>query len=390
MAYVIDGKLYLQDGSHPSVQLTSSGEDRSPVFSDDGERLVFYRGVLSHNVYMINADGSQEQALVTRDLLTSLGLGYDASTELRSMAFIPGTHQLLFNTHQFQPTGVEPDDANRLSAKPNQDLLLVDADTAEIKQLLAPGQGGIFQVSPDGKLIGVQTLDHIEVIGLDGQLIHNDLATYPAAWLYNSQPDIYWAQDSSRLSVVLPIPTGSALDSPGPQPRTVWQYFMNGGPVTQIQLSPPPIGNSFSISPDGDWIAYTYYYYPGQTDPATATGTYIGRLPDGGSQLAASVESYGLPESFRWSPDNTHFIFSNEQSQLFLGDVSGQITPLAAGQFLGWINDRQYLYLAEKIFLGEIGKETNQMVTNIPANVPYTNSAYFAYIVVEREPGKEK
>ena len=390
MAYVIDGNLYLQDGNNPPIQLTNNGQDHSPIFSDDGEKVIFFRGLVSHDVYSINANGSQERALVTSSLLTALDLGYDDSTEIRSLAFVPGTHQLLFNTHEFKPKGLELEDMNRLGAQPNQDLLLIDTDTAEIKVLQDSGRGGIFQVSPDGKLVGIQAINHVDVIGIGSNFIHKNLATYPTAWLYNRKPDVYWTQDSRELSVVLPIETENALDATGPEPRTIWQYSMDGGPAVEIRLFSPPIGNSFNISPDGDWVVYTYDYYPGKTDETVTPGIYIGNLRAGSSQLVETAGLYGLPYSFNWSPDSVHFVLVGIQSQFFLGNVSGEITPLTEGRFLGWIDESRYLYLAGKIFLGEIGKETNLIVANIPASIKYINPDYFTFVFVKREVREEK
>jgi hypothetical protein len=47
MAYIVDGNLYLQDSGNEPIQLTDSGEDHTPIFSDDGEKIVFFRGVPS-------------------------------------------------------------------------------------------------------------------------------------------------------------------------------------------------------------------------------------------------------------------------------------------------------------------------------------------------------
>ncbi|MFZ5909936.1 MAG: TolB family protein [Chloroflexota bacterium] len=227
MAYIVDGNLYLQDSGEQPVQLTDSGKDHAPIFSDDGEKIVFFRGELPYEVYSINTDGSQEQALVTGSRLIALGLGYDAFTELRTLDFVPGTHQLLFNTHQLSPLYIETRNLEYEYKLSNQDLLLVDTDTSEIKKLLKPGQSVAFRVSPDGKLVGIQAADHIDVIGLDGKTIRHNLTTYPSTWLYIWEPDIYWTQDSDKLNIVFPILDGNALTKSGPDPRTFWQYPLN-------------------------------------------------------------------------------------------------------------------------------------------------------------------
>jgi hypothetical protein len=388
MAYVVDGNLYVQDGSNQPIQLTHSGEDSAPIFSDDGRNIVFFRGQIPYDLYAINADGNGELALLTSSQLVALNLGYSDITEIRSLAFVPGTHQLLFNAHEFKPSDIVLENMNYLGAKPNLDLLLVDTDTAEIKRLLPPGEGGPFQVSPDGKMVGIQTINHIDVIGLDGKIIRRNLATYPSAWVHLWTSNISWTQDSSKLNVIFPISIGSVLDSTGPEPRTIWQYSINGNLATvQIHLAPSPIGDSFNISPDGNWIIYTYYYYPGKTDEMVTTGIYLGNLRDGGSQLIEGAELYGLPQSFEWSPDNIHFIFEDRiQPQLYLGNINGETTPLHRGQFLGWIDASHYLFGNGRI--GEIGKEESLNLVNMP--IPQSNAEPFTFIFLKHKTKEEK
>ena len=43
VAYIIDGNLYVQDSGGQPIQLTSSGKDSQPIFSDDGQKLIFRR-----------------------------------------------------------------------------------------------------------------------------------------------------------------------------------------------------------------------------------------------------------------------------------------------------------------------------------------------------------
>jgi hypothetical protein len=73
MAYVVDDNLYLQDGSNPPIQLTHSKEGRIFEFSDDGEKIVFYRQGMDvgdeGGTYSINADGSREQVLITKKMV---------------------------------------------------------------------------------------------------------------------------------------------------------------------------------------------------------------------------------------------------------------------------------------------------------------------------------
>jgi hypothetical protein len=369
MAYIADGNLYVQDSGEQPVQLTDSGKDHTPIFSDDGKKIVFLRGDLPYEMYSINVDGSQEQALVSSSKLIALGLGYDAFTEPQTLAFMPGTHQLLFNTHQLNPLYIETKSLEYQSAKPNEDILFLDTDSTEIKELLDPGQGGLFHISPNGKLVAIQTRDHVKVIEQDGTVFYPNLTTYPTSWLYLSDLDIYWTQDSNKLNVVLPIATGSALDNSGPEPRTIWQFPMNNKSAIGTSFSPPPMSYYFSISPDGNWVVYNFTDAAKKTNEVAASGIYIGNLRDGDSKLINSEKINDLPYSFVWNPGSTFFIFWDGQDHLFLSDINGEITQNAAGLFLGWIDDSRYVFLSGGVVMGEIGKEENVRVIQLPSGI---------------------
>lgn len=374
MAYITKGNLYIQDSGDQPVQLTNSGQDHSPIFSDDGQKIVFNRGNPNHHtyeVYMINADGSGERALVTNNLLLALGLGYDEAAEPVNLAFVPSTHQLLFSTEQFPPSALRGGD---MRLKSNDDLLLVDADTGQIKQILSFGRGGYFQVSPNGKLVWILTADRIDVIDLNGKIVRHNLTAYPSTWPGTSTPFIFWRQDSNKLYAIPPGKLGV------PEPDTIWQYPLNGSPAVETHFSPPPMSFYFSISPDGNWVVYTF------TDPAkltheTATqGIYLGNLRNGTSKLVYTPTSDDLPFYYYWNPDSAHFIFEDYKDQMFMGNVDGGITPLHRWRFFEWIDNSHYLYAG--VAMGEIDKEAGVKVAELPAGVEYFN---FFYVKPEQQ-----
>ena len=379
LAYIIEGNLYVQDSGGKPTQLTDSGEDHTPIFSDDGEKIVFFRGDLPRDVYSINADGSQEQVLITSSLLTNLGLGYSEFTEPRFLTFIPGTHVLLFQTHELDPQIIQTKDINRLGAKLNQDLLLVDTDTAKIQRLKASGQASFYNMSPNGQLVWILAEDHIDVIGLNGKAVYSNLTTYPPASPEITMPDMYWAQDSSMLSLVLP-PSKTALGYNGPEERTIWQYPLDGSPADEIHLMPPPVGSFYDISPNGNWVAYIYSYYPGIPEEAKTSGIYIGNLRDGSSKLVESEEVIWFPNSFAWSPDNRHFIFWDNRSHLFLSNINGEVSQIAVGSFLGWIDSNRFVFINGGVAMGKIGKEANVRVADLPTGIKYFNQTYFTFV----------
>lgn len=372
VAYIIEGNLYIQDSGGQPLQLTNSGEDRLPILSDDGEKVLFFRGAgeKQYRLYGINPDGSQERPLVTGEILASLGLGYDQFAEISDWQLVPGTHKLLFDTQQFKITSemVGGYSGHWPRFESNQDLLMVNLDTAEITKLNQNSwKERIFQVSPDGKMI----TDSYSIFDLHGNLIR-DLITPLSIWK-GKYVFPFWTQDSNRLIILPPI-KGNLDPVDGPQPRTIWQYPLDGNQGVETRFYPAPMGSEFSISPNGNWIVYAYYYYPGETDENVPDGIYLGNLPDGSSRLLGANSFYGWPSSFYWSPDSEHFIFSNNRtSQLYLGDVDGNIQSLNDTGFLGWINDKSYLYQknGDSVAMKTVDDDENVLVVNLLKGIQY-------------------
>lgn len=353
MAYMIDGNLYLQDGTNPPVQLTNDERrDHTPVFSVDGEKIVFLRGLIPYDLYSINPDGSQEQLLVSGSVLSRLGLEYDeVLTEIHFFDFIPGTHQLIFSTHELDEHHLEIQSRHDLIPLWNSDLLLVDADTAEIRRLLPPGECYDFVIAPTGNMIAVLRHYRIDIVDLSGRIIRQNLFTYTPTEPDPLVPDIFWREDAAELFVTLPIGTEHIALS-GPEVRTLWRIAIAGSSRTQISFDPPLVSTEYYISPDGNWILYNYYYYPGKTDESITAGLYLGNLIEGDSQLV--VEGY-VPG--HWSPDSFHFLY--EGLEWGLGTTDGQSDPVAIQyRLFGWIDDSHFIYFddyqAEYITMGGI------------------------------------
>ena len=368
-AYVFEGNLYIQDGSGPARKLTESGEDWYPSFSDDGKKIVFYRGLIPHELYSVSVDGSEERALITQDVL--LNLGYGDSTELRSLAFIPRTHRLLFNTHELDPLNVESKDQNRRGAKQNNDLLILDVDTGEIKPLLPPGAGGNFLVSPDGNLVAIQSDGRIDVVNIDGEIVYRNLVAYSPSQPTVLEPYVYWMPDSSGLLVLLPDKAQYELE--GPSTYTVWRYAFNVSAALRVPLDPPVTdAGPFGISPDRNWILYN------QFDFGALVSLNIGDLRNNTSQ------EYGqpcLPQG--WSSDNRHFVCEIIGQGLLLGSVSDPPVFIHPGIFLGWGDTSHYLYFDKSIgmvVLGEINGESVRLLHGAPTSSLRNGRNFFTFI----------
>jgi hypothetical protein len=355
MAYIMGGNLYFQDGSNPAMQLTNSGEDWLPIFSDDGEKIVFMRG---KEIHSINTDGSQEQVLVTNEILRAIDSSYSVSTGFLGLTAVSSTHLLLFSTQDFDGTLW------------HGDLFVVDTDTAEIKRLLLPEQGGDFYVSPDGKSIAIDTTEQIDVIDIRGETIYRNLLTYISSEPIFLSPGIHWMPDLTGLVVILPVPT--YYESNEPPDYTVWHYALDGTPGKQVSLDPLPRGHYMAkVSPDGNWIIYNNY---------KQSAFYVGDLRTGHTELYES-QLYVDYYDWSWSPDSKHFIYK-AAGKLYLGSMTESPVVIGSGGFLGWVDSNHYLYYEDKtIVYGEIGG--GQKIIFTGANQFFQNRSTFTFIFPE-------
>ncbi len=374
VAYIFSGNLYVQDSGKELLQLTNSGKDHYPIFSEDGKKIVFTRDF--NTIYSINPDGSQEQELVTPAILGNLGLGYTGAIEPVYLDFLQDTHNLLFIVR----------DSGKLD---NRNLFLVNTDNAEIKKFSELKQAELVQISSNEKLAVIKTAENISVIKLDGTMLYHNLAAIPATF-----EDVYgvmtqWTQDWSKLFYVPLAPKAGAKGGYLIEPRALWQFSMNNGAAHEIHLSPPLMGDMFSISPDGNWVVYTYI------DPLEETkdketkpyGIYLANLRNGTTQFLGDAGLDSLPSYYSWSSDSAHFIFENANDKMYLGDVHGEITPLNSYNFLNWIDSSRYLCLYRGLTMGEIGKDEIVRVVDFSA-LDFEHFNHLNFVFVKPNTGK--
>jgi len=377
VAYVVGGNIYLQNGSNAPIQLTSGEKDLFPTFSDDGKKLVFLRGQIPRDLYSVNLDGSGERLLISGESLALIGREYNVYSELKSFAFVPGTHLIVFNTRQLGKNDVEYKDWNRSSSKDMDDLLILDLDTEEISQLLPSGMGGDFSISPDGNLIAVQGDGRIDIVTIDGQVVHNNLGTYVPTSPYVINPRMFWTSDSKEL--IVSLPATKVADFSGPETLAIWRFSIQGGGKSEITLDPPLLDADFEVSPDGDWILYNYFYYPGKTEESITSGLYLGNLRDGSSQLYAQGTNFPI-----WNPDSKHFVYDGP----FLGDVDNSPLSMGHGRFLNWVDASHYLFYqseTEKLMLVDINGDEIDIPHAIPASSLRSGSAGFSFVSIVLE-----
>ncbi len=390
MAYIVDGNLYVQDGSNPSQKLSDSGKNWYPVFSDDGGKIVFYRGEKindNNNIFSVNADGSRMQEIITTAWLDTL----DAGTKAGHLAFIPNTHQLVFNTYlcpEFDPSSTSGCTVG---------LFLVDSDTGKIKKIMKPALGGWlsdepwirnFSISPDGKLLSISHAGKIDIFDMEGNIIRQSIMKYPPGMPFELYARVYWLPDSSGLIIALPTETdfyGPRLS--GDPTYSIWRYLFDGDVATPIPLNPPlswahmESNDIISISPNREWVIYLTEDYK----------LYKGNLLDGNTNLLLPYR-YFLP--MLWSLDNIHFAHLSNPEGNILASVKAP-PGYPPGQFLGWIDRERFIYFPYStsmnkdnipVLVGEVNGEnikTYETKVFVPHVAPYSYSFAFAILEIK-------
>ncbi|MBC7877725.1 MAG: PD40 domain-containing protein [Anaerolineales bacterium] len=355
--YVKGGNIYLINGLNLPRQLTHSGRDRDPIFSDDGEKIVFYRGEDDNDVYSINADGSNEQLIIKSKSLPTLAQG-----DIKALTFVPKTHLLLFNTYLCNPS---PQGPSYNAPECTVGLYRVDTDSGEISIIVGGLTGNTmqernFEISPDGTFISVSSSGHIDIYA-GNRIIYPDAVHYYRTPPDEYLPQQYWLPDSSGLIAVVAADQESNEPATPPSTYSVLRYTIKDNQVVQIPFELPIIFNSgcnFSVSPDTNWI---FYISDGNGQGVGTPSLYIGNLNNGSTQLfdwdgRCPSSYYSDPQ---WSPDSKYFA-----SQKTIWSVEGSSISIG-GDFIAWIDSNHYLYTIydanipkTSTFIGEIGGDT--------------------------------
>lgn len=349
MLFTKDGDLYFQDGENTPVKLTHVGEKApSPILSDDNKKVVFFREESGFsNIYSINADGSQEQTLVRNRAPLPV-----SPNQNNSQAFVPETHLLLFNTYACESQKEESLCATGLSR--------LNTDTGEIKELVTPDKpdqhnlGGNFKVSPDGKMVSVVAIGHLDLFSIDGRVIRRNILPYTPSTTYNLFPEQSWLPDSSGLIIGLPNTIYDSVAYGDVPAYTVWRYTIDNNIAVQIPLDPSPMFYEFHASPDGNWILYG-----GVAEYESSL--YIGNLVDGETRFFDNA----VYPHFSWSPSSKKFLFANKLGALDKPPATiGIINPL------GWIDNTHFTY--HELLVGIPDTDIQILVAEIKGEIIFT------------------
>ncbi len=348
MVYVKEGNIYLRDGLNTPKQLTFSGHDRDPILSDDGQKIVFYRGEEDEHVYSINADGSNELLIIESKSFHPLSQG-----QIEALTFVPNSHLMLFNTYLCNPN--IPGSYNAPDCIVG--LFQADINTGE-NDVIVTGLSGNrlqkrnFEISPDGQWISVAASGYVDIYHMNNPLappIYPGAISYDRTFPDEFLPGQYWLPDSSGIIVVVAADGSSNEPTTPPSSYTVFSYDLQNNRVLQIPMDKEILwgfgskATSWSISPDRNWISFI-----------NDGKFWVGNLSSGQVQILEGMG--GDIYFFNWSTDNKHFAFSNNTGHI--GDIGGTLIP-HEGIFMEWLDPTHYIYESEGAGykIGEIGAE---------------------------------
>lgn len=344
MVFNQHGELYFQDGNNLPVKLADISEKSSPTLSDDNQKVIFYRD--DGNTYAINTDGTDERLVIQNSRWISTASG----TNYWGFSFIPHTHQLLLETDLCE--------SQEYGAPCSVKLFITDIDTGKTWELMDLGLAyqhnrniRNIEVSPNGKMIAVGTMNGVDIFKINGKIIRHNILSYKPSQSPILFPSIFWLPDSSGLIVALPnaFYVSMAYNDDFPA-STIWRYTIDSNVAVQIPFDPPPMSDTFQVSPNGNWIVYGGLGYD--------TAVYLGNLIDGHTEILGDAEQV----DFSWEPDSKYFTATSGVS--ILGAIDKPtLTPIchldqwiSPGHFTCWNAENTGLRLRMAEIDGEIIK----------------------------------
>lgn len=349
--YVKDGNVYSwQPGGMPAL-LAAAGDAFDIRLSDDGSAAAFTRGPDWYNqeLWAVNSDGSGLRQLVSQATLTSYITQPDAiSARIYQFDFIPGTHDLAFNTQlTFEGPGLFL----------NDDLRVVNADTSTLVTVLPPGSGGNFYYAPDGSRIGLSTPTQVSLVNPDGSG-RSDVLTYPYVITYSEYlyyPPLVWKPDGSAIRVVIPPQDPLAAS---PDQTRIWHLPADGSAPSLLMAvnAVPFFFHVPAISGDSSRTAYLVEITPGSPP---ILELHLANVDGSGDTVYATGDL-----QFRgWSKDGLHFVYTDGSPNPKIGEYG--VAPISLGAItnligLEWVDSSRFLFQNNngtefRLWMGEIG-----------------------------------
>ena len=336
VVYTSGGNVWVITAGSPPVQITASGGTERVLISSDGLKVAFTRRASPADpaeLYSINVDGTGNTLLLSSAQIDGLHpLGMFVHNDINSLAFIPGTQRLAFNTRGvLEGPGLPKYD----------DLFTIDADSAALTTVFLAGAGGDFAFSPDGAYVAIVRPTTIGLANADGSGMSADLVTHAAVITYSEYmwyAEPVWTADSSAVGLTIPSADPLAAGTTG----TLWRVPAPGGPAVGLATIS---GDFFFAQFDGPVLSPDLSRVAFLRDTGTPNvRNLIIANSDGSGETIYATGQLGW---VGWAPDGAHFVFSEGVgNNLRLGALGTPATPLVTGTRLRWLDGVQFLYMS--------------------------------------------
>jgi hypothetical protein len=290
----------------------------SAILSDDARFLAYTRRIDDYNVeiWTANVLSNVSRLLVDAEDFAAMRpeenpVGYGVI----QMAWIPGTHTVAFSGRAYYSEGIFEPNAD--------DLWTVNAETGDISQMLAQGDGGILSFSPDDAYAVILRRNDLLLMRPDGSDQHIiPLENYQLVGAGHTSiyPPLRWESDSNGFIIALAASANPMGDQSNGMVE-IWRVAVADQSATLIG-SHQAFFFSFEIAPDLTKVAYW------RTDrPSSNERTLF--IADIAGQEAYPVITDALLDFGGWTNDSQHFQYRlrrDDGSELvLLGDVCGEI-----------------------------------------------------------------
>jgi hypothetical protein len=233
-------------------------------------------------------------------------------------------------------------DGQSLAFMRGREVWTVRMDGTDARLLVTQAEeGGALWFSPNGVLLAISTMDHIDIVDLSAS-VSTTVASFPAL----SQayyPEVVWLPDAFGFkTVILPQAESGQAE--------LLFVFTDGTAASLAKFALVPLTESFPfLSPDGGYVIYAAKVSDGKEslylmDSSGATRPY--------GEPADRVRTYG------WLPDSQHFVYAQKgPTQTFLGDVAGPPTEIDLGSYqtIRWMDAERFLAIQDgNLYLGDM------------------------------------
>lgn len=298
VAYVRAGQLYclLVGGGEVRVTAVDGGSLQGAAISSDGAWVAYLIGVPDGpaDLFAIRVADAATGALAPTPLANATNLpGANAGdmVSARTLAFVPGTQTLLFDTRYVPAGGIQGP-----GEYVNNDLWRVNVDGTGLQQVAPNGTAGLFAVSPSGGHVALSSGNTIAVLDLVATTVTPALEFDPILTYseYAYKPEPVWSADGSAFTVAVPSVDPMAADT-----HATLHRIMANGVEEPLGLIPGNFvfGGLIAVAPTGDRVAYGL-----RDDAGVFSALTLQRLPSDPAPGGVTIPEITWLD---WSPDGT-------------------------------------------------------------------------------------